>query len=429
MKIHRIEIKNVLGIEEVSIEPKDSIIELTGETGTGKTSILRAIKAALGGRGEAPKEFIRAGESCGTVKVWIGNEQPEFLAELQQRINPKTGEPSPLNFSLIDLQEKKEVRSPQTYLNEIGVKVGLDFLKFLQQSPTEQIESLRRVVVMDVDLDKIDGKIAKLVEDRIFSGREEKALAGTLEIKTKEVAQMRSGDIPDAEVSATDLNREIQAARDKQDEITIVKIEVDQRTANVQRLRAEIEQLRERLDLEGAEMELAEQRLRTLGTAPEIEPLLEQFEKIEKVNQAVRARDGLNILRKNHAEENELYKSLTTQIETLRAQKLKAFQEAKMPVEGMTFDSEGIRLNGILLTECAGMEQFRVALGVALGSGETHFPLLIADSGDQLGGESFAVVEAALSERGAQLFITTRNQISIDPIIIEGGKVKQPLEF
>lgn len=47
MKVLKINIKNILGLEALEIEP-GSITEISGKNGSGKTSCLDAIRAALG---------------------------------------------------------------------------------------------------------------------------------------------------------------------------------------------------------------------------------------------------------------------------------------------------------------------------------------------------------------------------------------------
>ena len=66
MKITKIKIKNMYGISEKSLDGKS--IELTGANGTGKTSVIDAIKTALTNDPQRPV-VIKQGETEGEILI------------------------------------------------------------------------------------------------------------------------------------------------------------------------------------------------------------------------------------------------------------------------------------------------------------------------------------------------------------------------
>jgi len=413
-RIHKIEIKDVLNIESVVIEPKNSIIELNGETGQGKTNILRAIKGCLGGKKEIPKMFIREGTNYGSVKIWIGEAVPEMLAELSQYIEPETGEPSKLEFSLTDIQEGKKVRSPQKYLDAIGVKPGIDFLAFLKKNPKEQIEDLKRTIKIDIDLEALEKELKELEDERVLIGREHKTLKGAAE--TKKIEVLKLGDVPDEEVSVSELMTQIQA-------INSQNMERDKVQSDGERIKKEVNDLESKLRDAKNRLEDCRRFYKNLPEPQDTTVIQEQIEKSEEINKAVRIKKEYIVKTEEARAKDREYYKITDGIEALRKKKMDAFARAKMPVEGMTFDEEGIKIKGFPLDQSSGIEQLHTAVMIALGDpNPARLNLLIADEADQIGGESFPIIQAILTELGAQLWISTRHTVTLEPIVIKNGK-------
>ncbi|MBQ9419482.1 MAG: AAA family ATPase, partial [Synergistaceae bacterium] len=65
--IETLSINNIGGIRQASLNFTDGLNVITGESGAGKSSVVRALELLTGGRGGV--KFIRAGESRGTVEA------------------------------------------------------------------------------------------------------------------------------------------------------------------------------------------------------------------------------------------------------------------------------------------------------------------------------------------------------------------------
>ncbi|MBR1486441.1 MAG: AAA family ATPase, partial [Synergistaceae bacterium] len=65
--IEKIFIKNIGGIREANLNFTGGLNVITGESGAGKSSVVRAIELLTGTRGSG--KFIRAGENSGTVEA------------------------------------------------------------------------------------------------------------------------------------------------------------------------------------------------------------------------------------------------------------------------------------------------------------------------------------------------------------------------
>ena len=70
--IEKIFINNIGGIKEASLNFTKGLNVITGESGAGKSSVVRALELLTGGRGGV--KFIRAGETHGTVEAKFSND-------------------------------------------------------------------------------------------------------------------------------------------------------------------------------------------------------------------------------------------------------------------------------------------------------------------------------------------------------------------
>lgn len=67
LNVAGIKITNMLGIQELELQPDGNVIQVSGGNGKGKTSILESIKAALGV--STYSNLVRNGESVGEVVI------------------------------------------------------------------------------------------------------------------------------------------------------------------------------------------------------------------------------------------------------------------------------------------------------------------------------------------------------------------------
>jgi len=105
MRITGIEIENILGIKELEFNP-GQVTEISGKNGSGKTSILEAIKGALKGGHDAT--LLKAGETQGGVVLVLDNG-----FRINKTITSKGSE-----LELTD--ENGEIqKTPQTVINKL----------------------------------------------------------------------------------------------------------------------------------------------------------------------------------------------------------------------------------------------------------------------------------------------------------------------
>ena len=141
MKVVKLRIKNLLGIKE--FEANGNSMELSGQNGVGKSSVLDAIKYALTNKSER-KYIVRNGETEGEVLI----ETDSGL-----RINRKA-RTTQTDYKSIK-QNGLEVASPETFLKDIFTQLQLNPVEFMNMTEQQQNTIILDMIEYPWDLGKI----------------------------------------------------------------------------------------------------------------------------------------------------------------------------------------------------------------------------------------------------------------------------------
>lgn len=140
-KITKITIKNLFGISEFEADSKS--IELLGGNGTGKTSVLDAIRFALTNRSSRDC-IVKQGETEGEIII-------ETDSGLSITRRPRTNK---TDYKSIK-QDGKEVQSPEAFLSEIFSELQLNPVSFINMDSKEQNRIILDLIEYSWDLETI----------------------------------------------------------------------------------------------------------------------------------------------------------------------------------------------------------------------------------------------------------------------------------
>lgn len=142
MKISKLKIKNLFGITEFEADGKS--IELLGANGTGKTSVLDAIRLAL--TNKTDREFtVKNGETEGEILI-------EFDNGIAIQRKPRT---NMTDYKKIT-QDGKEVQSPESFLNSLFSRLQLNPVQFIELDEKEQNRIILQLIKYEWDLNTIE---------------------------------------------------------------------------------------------------------------------------------------------------------------------------------------------------------------------------------------------------------------------------------
>lgn len=358
VKITSLELENVKRVKAVKIEPTENgLTVIGGKNNQGKTSVLDAIVWALGGDKYKPSQPKREGSMVDPhIQIQLSNG---ILVE-------RSGKNSTLKVT--DTTGRK---AGQKLLDSFISSFALDLPKFINSSAKDKASTLLQIIGVGDELAKLDNQESIDYNRRTEIGR-------IADQKKKYADEMPQWDgVPEQIVSASELiqkqqdilarNGENQRQRNNLDELKKQHNakgweldRIDDQIRDLQKKREAIVSDLEDLDNKISEGSKTVEQLRDESTAE----LEKSISDIDSINAKIR--DNLN---KQKAEEEAAdyqnqYDALTRDIETIREDRMKLLDNAKMPLLGLSVDHGELTYKGQKWDNMSGSEQMIVATAI-----------------------------------------------------------------
>ncbi len=116
------------------------------------------------------------------------------------------------------------------------------------------------------------------------------------------------------------------------------------------------------------------------------------------------------------------YRNLTGELERLDRYKADELAKAKMPVEGLGFDLDGVTYNGVPFSQASGAEQLRVSVAMAMALNPDIRVIRISD-GSLLDSTNMARLAEMAQEHDCQVWIERVDESGHVGFVIEDGSV------
>ena len=428
MKILALRAENFKRLSVVQITPSGHIVEVTGANAQGKSSVLDAIWAALGGKDAVPDKPIRTGKKSARIEVRVGDgDGTKYIVE-------RTFTEKETYLKVTDAEGSKHA-SPQRILDGLMGAIGYDPLIFMRLDGKKQFEMLRGVVKIGVDLDALDRKRATIYEQRTLTNRD-------LERARSVAASIAVPDLPEQEPDVAAIMDRLAG--------------VDAHNANVRELQREIE------DVQGehaAAQAIEAEALAALERARKAhEEAVEAHEDARVQTQrcrdnaeaaklqvipdlrdptAIRAElDAANAVKEGfrlQAAKIEADATVTTlqreseaktaAIKEIEETKQKAIAGAQMPVEGLGFTDGAVTFNGLPLAQASSAEQLRVSASIGAALNPKLRVLLVRD-GSLLDSKSLASLAEFAEKDDLQVWVEKVDESGEVGVVLVDGHVK-----
>ena len=316
IKINSFEAENVKRIKAIKISPSENGITIIGgENEQGKTSVLDALAWALGGERFRPSEPKRDGSSIPpNLHVVMSNG---LVVE-------RKGKNSDLK--VMDPSGRK---GGQQLLNEFIEELALNLPKFMEASGKDKAKTLLQIIGVGEQLSDLEREEKELYQERLYIGR-------TADQKEKFAnEQPYYPDAPEEPVSAAELireqqeilarNGENQRKRDRACELERLAEQAERELSFAFGQAAEAEKrLEEAKAKYNKAMEDKEVAFRTASELQDesTEELEASIANAEEINRKVRANLDKGKAEDDARQYREKYNDLTTQIETVRKEKI-----------------------------------------------------------------------------------------------------------
>lgn len=399
MRILKLQAENVKRIRVVEINPDGSVVLVTGRNAQGKSSVLDAIVYALGGKESIPGQPLRDGADAGYIKLDLGDVVVErtFTADN--------------TYLKVSARDGARYSNPQALLDGLVGKIAFDPLAFARMKAKDQLSALMEVVDLGLDLDGLAAERKALFDKRTDVNREVKRLEGAVE-KLPAVPD----DVPSEPVSAVDLVKRLEDLSAK--EARAVRADARRRE-----LFPEIQEARARLERLEAEYNSLENESQNVGLwDEEMAALHKQIADAEEINARVHAGKQRRELEGQLHAARAASDDLTARIKDIDDRKAAALAAAAFPVEGLSFDEDGVLYDSRPLEQASSAELTRISTAVAMAANPKLKVILIKD-GSLLDDENLRVIAEMAAANDYQVWIEKVDASGEVGVVIEDGYV------
>jgi DNA repair exonuclease SbcCD ATPase subunit len=407
MQISKIKISNILGIDELEIEP-GKFTEISGRNGSGKTSILEAIKSALKGGNDAT--LLRNGAKSGEVVL--------ILDEGMQLVKRVTG--SKNDLTIYD-DKGNEIKKPQSVINDLIDMLSINPVSFLTADKKSRTNALLEVLPLVTPTEDLQKILSDVNLQANFNGHALEAIASVHKViydertalnrmskeKLASINQL-SETLVEPDYSPEAIEKRIEELETKRVENTtkkdvflhqVLKIKDEK----LEKARIEYEAIRKAINDESDAQQL---ELNTKFEAS-YNPIIEELTKLREQQKQSGAVLKTKELIRQYSDETD---KLTNDAEKLtdgitRIEELKSGLLANLPIEGLEIVDGEILRHGVFFDRLNTAQQTQLAVEVAkLRTGKLGIVCL--DGLEKLDAESFKHLEENLSTAGLQSFIS-----------------------
>lgn len=464
MRITKIKIKNLFGITEKELDGRS--IEISGDNGTGKTSILDAIK--LGLTNDSERDYI----------IHSGEEEGEIIIESDTGLKidrkKRTGK---ADYKTVK-ENGKDVASPESFLRNLFTELQLDPVAFIQMTKQEQNRMILDLIEFSWDLNWIKQQFGEIPQGVNYDQNILQVLSD-IQAENGDYFQRRQNinrdirnkrafvediakDIPahfDAEkwdsfdlseayakiTKAQEFNSRIERARIFKDsydnKIRGYQAEAEIAKANLEKqMSAEKEQLTAEIERKRAEIQAAEEKIRSLvmtkadkvsiiegeyhakvakldgdikiandyiGKQPvDLGPMQEEVKTAEAMKRHLNEYSRMVEMQSEIEALEANSKALTEKIELARTLPGKILETAELPVEGLSIENGIPLIHGLPVSNLSEGEKLQLCVDVALAK-PNNLQILLIDGIEKLSEKNRKALYDKCKEKGLQ-FIATR---------------------
>lgn len=420
MRIVSLRAENFKRLKAVEITPGGDIVPITGRNAQGKTSVLDAIVAALGGAKSIPPKPVRDGADTSEILVDMGDMRVRRTWRVKH--DDQTGEQRITTSVVVENAKGARFSSPQQVLDELTGRLTFDPLAFARDEPGKQAAILRDLV--GLDFSDIDARRAAAFDERTGVNREVR------QIDSRVRAMPIHPNIEPVNIGA--LMGELDRLNQQQRETEKINDRIGKATSELERLHIEAKHLQDQLRAVKEKIGIIETAklsdINAAKDAPDHTDAIAAIKQKIASAEAANRQASENATRAAEAERlqqaRKQAEDLTSQIAAMDQEKLDAIAAAKMPVNGLAFDSEGnITFNGVPFSQASSAEQLRVSAAIGMALNPTIRVMLIRD-GSLLDSESLAAIAEMARVNGTQIWIERVSDGDGVGIVIEDGEVK-----
>lgn len=411
LHIIAMQIENIKNVSFMRLRPKGNVVTISGAEGAGKSTTIDSIFYALCGESTIPTQPIQKGKNSARIQVDIGDYKvTRTFIRQDGRADGKT------YISELKVESKDAVmKSPQSVLNETIGKISFDPLAFIRMKPAQQFETLRSMVVFDVDLAAIDKEKQEAYDKRRDVGRDlDQADARVAGMPAAEV------DLPAAAIDTAALTEKLQNAAQENGKAEEARIQKQRHFDNVKALRnqaidheeniaklkcriEELEKSSHTARAAAAEIEKKAQAL-TVPAMIDTAAVADELRQAQTTNEKIRQREARKAAEDQAAVYREQWNGLDATVKAKERERAEALARAKMPLPGLEVGVGEVLYEGLPFDQASHSAQIRVSVALGMASNPKLRTMCIQD-GTVLQQKSMDLIEEMCGGQNYQLII------------------------
>ncbi len=378
-----------LEVADIQIADEDRIIPVFGPNGSGKTSLAKAVVAAICGAKACPDNPVRQGAHKAEVEI----EMTDHTVTWEHN-----GDKAKLHVT------GAKQSAPQGALNALfgaqGNALALYPLRFLDAKPKEQADILR--IITGVNVSGIETERFKADEARKPVNAEVSRLKGLVKSLTT------FPDAPAEPKSLKEIRDRQKAAQAEQRTIDNARTQAEDAFRQTDQWTTRVDSLRGQLDEAIKEEQRCKEKRDALGLAfkamkaPDLTSIEKELDSVEDINAKVAANATAAKAREDLVKAEVEADRLTAAMKDCDARKAAILKDAKMPVEGLSFDGDLVTFNGQPLSQASRREQLVVAASIGALHGSPRLRFGIIEEGSLFDRAGYELLDSVAEELDMQ---------------------------
>lgn len=408
LRIIYLEAENVKRLKAVRIHPDRTLVRIEGRNAQGKTSVLDAIAAALGGGRWCPEKPVREGERKAAVRLDLGDIQVE------RRWTAAGGTTLEVTSS-----DGAKLATPQAILDRMLGDLTFDPLAFVRMKPRDQEDILKRLA--GLDFSAIEAERAQLFDERRIVARDAK------------VAEARVGPMPNRPegeiIDLGALTAQHAAGLEHNRQCDARQVRAERAAEQASGARARVAELdRQLAEAQAAAVALANSAAEAAKAAEDVKrmPLADlslQVRQATAHNAAIEARWEWERRNQEAKDRAAAAEALTKRIDALDTERERRLDAARFPLDGLAIGPTGVMLHNIPFSQASSAEQLRVAVAIGLAS-KPRARIMLCRDGSLLDNDNMLALHRIAEEFDAQVFVERVADAASPPaVFIEDGEV------
>lgn len=442
LKIYEFVAENFKKLRIVRLTPTGSVTEITGPNSAGKTSVIEAIWFLLKGLKGLPVKAVRMGADSMKVSGHIGNEKIEF--KVTRTMKSDAAEPK----LTIDMIKGQRDTTPEKFLDQIFDILTSDPLEFLRMTPKEKLAKLRQTAHVDLDFEALDKeqktdyenraalkKEASAIEARIFAmqtaeGLPKEKLDEDAILKKLEEAGEANRKAQELFVAKQALGAKAAQARvglsEHENRISGQKFRIEEMERELQKSRDYLKQWEdERIPLGlAAGQAQANYEAAPAGEPIDVNVLTAELQSAQRTNRQIDLWRAKEALRRDLAAKENEWATVDDRMKAREEQRRMAVANAKIPVDGLTFNESMTEVvyRGLPLENLGEGEQIRLSTQIAMAA-NPKLRVLCIRRGEALDAAGRKILYQMAAENNFQIFMARVDDSGTVGLVLEDGMV------